>query len=90
MRALWGKASFRFNLREVQTPTPAMGEALVRITACGICGTDLHFMRAMNREWRPLGHELAGRVEKVGGGVTRLQSRNITTSHCAKRQWRNR
>lgn len=74
MRALWGKAPFQFNLREVQTPTPAPGETRVRITACGICGTDLHFMRAMNREWTPLGHELAGRVEKVGAGVTRLQT----------------
>lgn len=71
MRALWGKAPFQFDLREVPTPTPNVGEVLVRVTACGICGTDLHFMRAMKREWTPLGHELAGRVEKVGAGVTR-------------------
>lgn len=71
MRALWGKAPFQFDLREVPTPTPNVGEVLVRVTGCGICGTDLHFMRAMKREWTPLGHELAGRVEKVGAGVTR-------------------
>lgn len=71
MRTLWGKAPFQFELREAQMPTPAIGEALVRITACGICGTDLHFVRAMNRQWTPLGHELAGQVEEVGAGVTR-------------------
>ena len=73
MRALWGKAPFQFDLREVPTPGPNIGEVLVRVTACGICGTDVHFMRVMNREWTPLGHELAGRVEKVGAGVSRLR-----------------
>ena len=73
MRALWGKAPFQFDLREVPTPGPNIGEVLVRVTACGICGTDVHFMRAMNREWTPLGHELAGRVEEVGAGVRRLR-----------------
>jgi threonine dehydrogenase-like Zn-dependent dehydrogenase len=74
MRALWGKAPFQFDLREVPTPTPNVGEVLVRVTGCGICGTDLHFLRVMNHEWTPLGHELAGCVEGVGAGVSRLQS----------------
>ena len=74
MRALWGKAPFQFDLREVPTPTPNVGEVLLRVTGCGICGTDLHFLRAMNHEWTPLGHELAGCVEEVGAGVSRLQS----------------
>ncbi len=74
MRALWGKTPFQFELREVPTPTPGIGQVLVRVAACGICGTDLHFMRAMNREWTPLGHELSGHVEKVGPGVTRFET----------------
>jgi len=73
MRALWGKAPFQFDLREVPTPTPSVGEVLVRVTGCGICGTDLHFLRAMNRDWAPLGHEISGRVEEVGAGVSRLR-----------------
>lgn len=73
MRALWGKAPFQFELRDVPAPTVGVGEVLVRVQACGICGTDLHFQRAMNREWTPLGHELAGVVEQVGAGVTRVQ-----------------
>jgi L-iditol 2-dehydrogenase len=73
MRALWGKAPFEFDLRDVPAPRPAAGEALVRVTGCGICGTDLHFLRLMNRDWTPLGHEISGRVEQVGAGVSRLR-----------------
>ncbi len=70
MRALWGKAPFQFELRDMPVPTPDIGQVLVRVAACGICGTDLHFMRAMNPEWTPLGHELSGHIEKGGPGVT--------------------
>ncbi len=73
MRALWGKAPFQFEWRETERPEPKAGEALVRAMACGICGTDLHFLRAMNRDWTPLGHELAARVEKVGAGVSQFK-----------------
>lgn len=73
MRALWGKAPFQFDLREVPTPAPGVGEVLVRVAGCGICGTDLHFLRAMNRDWSPLGHEISGRVEEVGSDVNRLR-----------------
>lgn len=73
MRALWGKAPFLYDLRELPVPAPAVGEVLVRVDGCGICGTDLHFLRAMNRDWSPLGHELSGRVEEVGAGVSRLR-----------------
>ena len=72
MRALWGKAPFQFDLREVPAPKPGVGEVLVRISGCGICGTDLHFLRLMNRDWTPLGHEISGRVEELGEGVSRL------------------
>lgn len=72
MRALWGKAPFQFDLRELPTPSPGIGEVLVRVAGCGICGTDLHFLRAMNRDWAPLGHELSGSIEAVGAGVSRL------------------
>jgi L-iditol 2-dehydrogenase len=73
VRTLWGKAPFQFELRDVPVPKARTGEVLVRVQACGICGTDLHLQRALNREWTPLGHELAGVVEQVGEGVTRIQ-----------------
>jgi L-iditol 2-dehydrogenase len=73
MRSLWGKAPFQFQVRELVTPEPGPGEVLVRITACGICGTDLHFLRH-NQEWTPLGHEVVGVIDAVGIGVTNLTS----------------
>ena len=72
MRSLWGRAPFQFELRELPTPEPGPGEVVVKVTACGICGTDLHFLRH-NREWTPMGHEVVGTIASVGVGVTRWQ-----------------
>jgi len=72
MRSLWGKAPFQFQVRELPTPEPDSGEVVVKVTACGICGTDLHFLRH-NEDWTPLGHEVVGTITAVGPHVTRWQ-----------------
>ena len=53
-------------------PDPGPGEAVVKIQACGVCHTDLHYKQgAINDEFPYLlGHEAAGIVESVGEGVT--------------------
>ena len=61
MRSLWGKAPFQFQLRELPMPEPDAGEVVVKVAACGICGTDLHFLRH-NEDWTPLGHEVVGTI----------------------------
>ena len=61
MRSLWGKAPFQFQLRELPMPEPDPGEVVVKVAACGICGTDLHFLRH-NEDWTPLGHEVVGTI----------------------------
>ncbi len=49
-------------------------EVLVRVKACGICGTDLHFFDDLpNKTITPLGHEVAGLVEAMGTSVTDLE-----------------
>lgn len=59
-------------LIERATPRPAAGQILLRVTACGVCRTDLHIV---DGELPPLdhpivpGHEIVGRVEAVGDGV---------------------
>jgi len=61
----------KIEVREVAVPAPGPGEVLLRVGACGICGSDLHFYRgdfpAMPN--MSLGHEFAGEVAEVGEGV---------------------
>jgi len=59
-------------LTTVLVPDPGPGEALVRVQACGVCHTDLHYREGGIGDEFPylLGHEAAGVVEAVGGDVT--------------------
>jgi S-(hydroxymethyl)mycothiol dehydrogenase len=62
---------------EIETiviPDPGPGEAVVKIQACGVCHTDLHYREGGINDEYPflLGHEAAGVVEQVGDGVTDL------------------
>ncbi|KDN87669.1 alcohol dehydrogenase [Kitasatospora cheerisanensis KCTC 2395] len=55
----------------VVVPDPGPGEAVVRVQACGVCHTDLHYREGGINDEFPflLGHEAAGVVESVGEGV---------------------
>ncbi len=60
-------------LEVVPQPEPGPGEILVKVTAAGICHTELHFLSGLlNLGINPLtlGHEVVGKVDKVGPGVT--------------------
>ncbi len=60
-------------LEDIATPEPLPGEALVRVTAAGICHTELHFLSGLlNLGVAPLtlGHEIVGHIERVGPGVS--------------------
>ena len=59
---------------EILVPDPGPGEALVRVKACGVCHTDLHYREGAITDEFPflLGHEASGTVEKVGKGVTNV------------------
>ncbi len=63
--------------RERPVPQPGPGQVLVRVSACGVCRTDLH---ALDGELPGLtlprvpGHEIVGRVEATGQGVERFSS----------------
>ncbi|MFD8303594.1 S-(hydroxymethyl)mycothiol dehydrogenase [Streptomyces sp. NPDC059690] len=60
------------SLETILVPDPGPGEALVKIEACGVCHTDLHYREGGISDDFPflLGHEAAGVVESVGEGVT--------------------
>jgi len=57
---------------EVPTPRPGPGEVVVRVRACGICGSDIArvFQTGMYHLPEIPGHEFAGEVAELGGGVT--------------------
>ncbi|MFE3182042.1 S-(hydroxymethyl)mycothiol dehydrogenase [Streptomyces violascens] len=56
----------------IVVPDPGPGEAVVKIQACGVCHTDLHYKQGGINDDFPflLGHEASGTVESVGEGVT--------------------
>ena len=66
-----------FELREYPVPDPEPGAILVKLTRAGVCGSDLHIWRGEMKEVYgglpkdlTFGHEMCGRVEKLGAGVT--------------------
>jgi 2-desacetyl-2-hydroxyethyl bacteriochlorophyllide A dehydrogenase len=75
MRQILLEAPGEFIEKQAPRPTPALGEALVRIRKVGICGSDLHAFAGRHPAYtypRILGHELAGEVVEVprdAGGI---------------------
>jgi propanol-preferring alcohol dehydrogenase len=62
-------------LAEIETPEPRPGEILVRVTACGVCRTDLHVSEGDLEPKHPRivpGHEVVGVVERLGAGCKRF------------------
>lgn len=76
------------DVRVDDVPEPELGprDALVRVAACGICGTDLRYVRlgglaGPTRDPMPLGHELSGVVEAVGDEVANLATGTRVVLH---------
>ncbi|MFQ5662637.1 MAG: zinc-binding dehydrogenase [Terriglobia bacterium] len=66
----------RLELSQVPTPEPAAGEILVRVAACGICHTDLHYLDHGVPTFKSpviLGHEVSGTVAGLGPAVARFR-----------------
>ena len=62
-------------LEDRPIPEPGAGEVLIRISACGVCRTDLHIVDGeLSQPRLPLvpGHEAVGRIERLGAGVNGL------------------
>ncbi|MEO8256299.1 MAG: zinc-binding dehydrogenase [Acidobacteriota bacterium] len=69
--AVLERAPGGLHIEEIPIPTPLEGEVLVKVTACGVCHTDLHVMKAEVAFPTPavLGHEISGTVAALGPGV---------------------
>ena len=73
MKALVLSDYKQLDLKDVPKPEPADDELLIRIQACGICGSDVHgYDGSTGRRLPPIvmGHEGAGIVEAVGNAVS--------------------
>jgi L-iditol 2-dehydrogenase len=82
MKALLLKQYMQLELTDMPTPTIRANEVLVRVKACGICGSDVHGIDgSTGRRIPPLvmGHEAAGIVAGVGSEVTHLREGDRVT-----------
>jgi L-iditol 2-dehydrogenase len=73
MKALVLKEYRRFALENFAVPAVQADEVLVRVRACGICGSDVHGMDGSSGRRIPpivMGHEAAGEIAEVGSAVT--------------------
>ncbi|MBI3930281.1 MAG: zinc-binding dehydrogenase [Armatimonadetes bacterium] len=81
-------------VEEVSRPVPGPGEVLIRVAACGLCHTDLHYIDHGVPTFKAppliLGHECSGTVETLGPGVTEFAAGDrvllpavLTCGHCS-------
>lgn len=71
MRAAVIKSVGEVAIETVEDPTPGVGEVVVKVAACGLCGTDLHILQGEFAPTLPIipGHEFAGTVVASGPGI---------------------
>ena len=66
----------RMELREFAVPTPKLDDAVLKVEACGICGSDYHYYKELDH-WPYLnpphimGHEVVGRIAAIGADASR-------------------
>ena len=75
MRAAQIEAPEEARVTDVQEPSPASGDVVIKVAAAGICGTDIHIKHDSYPYWPPviMGHEFSGVIVEVGPGVTGYQ-----------------
>ena len=82
MKSLLLTANSHLEIADLPQPTAGPGDVLVRVAACGICGSDVHgYDGSSGRRIPPLvmGHEAAGTVAAVGPGVTAFHAGDRVT-----------
>lgn len=78
MKASYFLGDKKFEVRDLPLPEIGEQDVLVRVAACGVCGTDVHIYHGSKGSTDVklpvvLGHELAGEVEKIGSQVTTVK-----------------
>ena len=73
MKGLYGRKGFDIELKTRENRDVSGHLVRIRVHACGVCGTDLHFLRDME-DFTPLGHEISAEVIETGEAVTRVKA----------------
>ncbi len=71
---LYGKKPLMIETREREVPAPSAQRVIVKVMACGICGTDVNFVRDWSGDPLALGHEIAAEVVETGAEVKDLRA----------------
>ncbi len=84
MKAIVYDAPRSFRYREVGEPAIGDEDVLIRVAACGLCGTDLHIHEGEFGPRFPLipGHEFTGEIAAVGNGVTDWRPGDRVVANC--------
>lgn len=88
-------ADHSVTLSSAPMPSPAPGEVLVKVLACGVCRTDLHVVDGelpIHRERVIPGHQVVGQVAGIGAGVKTLKTGDLVgaawlRSSCGACEW---
>jgi D-arabinose 1-dehydrogenase-like Zn-dependent alcohol dehydrogenase len=70
VKAAFIKKYNRVKLVDIPKPSPSGKEVLVKVQACGVCGSDFIEAKAWAKQWKRFGHEIVGTVEEMGPEVT--------------------
>ena len=92
-KAITGSSVWRhpkLQVREVDQPTPGPTEVLIRVRACGVCGSDMHFYETDGEGYilypgltkfpTILGHEFSGQIVEIGSQVEDLNVGDMVTA----------
>ena len=72
-KGLFGKKGLDIQERVQDIKSPDDDHVIVKVWACGVCGTDINFVRDWPEDPMPLGHEVAAEVVEVGKNVTTVK-----------------
>lgn len=72
-RGLYGKKYLDIKEGQSDFGSPDEDHVIVKVRACGVCGTDINFVRDWDDEHMPLGHEIAAEVLEVGKNVANVK-----------------
>ena len=73
-KGLFGKKFLDIQEREQQIDRPGEDHVIVKVHACGVCGTDINFVRDWNDNPMALGHEVAAEVVETGKNVRSVKA----------------